>query len=56
MKTENEVAKLLLPTLLMLVCATSDDKGLIKTARGKLIDISNLSWHTITNRCIFHWC
>jgi hypothetical protein len=54
MKTENEVAKLLLPMLLILVCATSDDKEIIKTAKGKLTEISNLSWHTITDRCILH--
>jgi len=44
--TENKVVRLLLPTLLILVCATSDDKRLMETATGKLIDISNLSWHT----------
>jgi hypothetical protein len=54
MKIENDVAKFLLPRLLILVCATSDDKGLIKTAKGKLIDISNLSWHTVTDRCVLN--
>jgi hypothetical protein len=54
MMTENEVVKILLPTLLILLCATSDDKGLIKTARGKPTDISNLSRHTVTDRFMLH--
>jgi len=56
MKTENKVAKLLLRTLLILVYAPPDDKGLIKTAKSKFTSISPLSWHTVTDRCILHSC